>query len=108
MILEKLSIFSDRQPDTSKRTGLNAQYTETKHQYPTLNVEIAPILKPAQSPQWSKKSPYSSPGTNSPPFVAYCLGVGNRHQVPNTVTLKTKAFPSMTMAQTALSTPVKN
>ena len=52
---EALKFFSDRQPDPSKRTGLNVQYTETRHQYPTLSVEIAPILKAAQSPQWSDK-----------------------------------------------------
>src|SRR5690554_5072362 len=52
---EAMKFFSDRQQDPGKRTGLNVQFTETRKKYPTLSVEVAPILEPGQSPYWASK-----------------------------------------------------
>jgi hypothetical protein len=52
---ETIKFCADRQSDPSKRTGLNVQFTATRQNYPTLSIEVAPILKPVQSPDWSSK-----------------------------------------------------
>ena len=52
---ESIKFYSDGQQDPVKRTGLNAQYTMTKANYPTVSIEVAPISKPRSSPNWEKK-----------------------------------------------------
>ncbi|ENG9418055.1 hypothetical protein ACY3XD_003637 [Vibrio cholerae] len=52
---ESLKFFSDWQKDPAKRTGLNVQHTLTRGEYPTVSIEIAPIMASGSSPDWKSK-----------------------------------------------------
>ena len=49
---ESFKLYSDGQRDPVKRTGLNVQYTETRANYPTISIEIAPIRAAGAKADW--------------------------------------------------------
>lgn len=52
---ESFKLYSDGQRDPVKRTGLNVQYTETRANYPTISIEIAPIRAAGAKADWEQK-----------------------------------------------------
>ncbi|MCE0759416.1 hypothetical protein LWH94_09385 [Marinobacter sp. G11] len=72
---EAMKFFSDRQQDPGKRTGLNVQFTATRKKYPTLSVEVAPILEPGQSPYWARKITIQLTPTELTAFCGVMFGL---------------------------------
>lgn len=72
---ENLTFYADWSHRDDMRTGLNAQYVSSRRGEPSLALELAPIQRSGQAPDWSKKTTVHLSVDEQAGFCSVLLGV---------------------------------
>ncbi len=72
---ENINFYNDWVHSDNFRTGLNVQCVISRQSKPTLNIEVAPITKKGESPQWGQKITLQLTAKELVEFSALLLGL---------------------------------